>query len=445
MVALLVVGFVGVALAKPWSGAPSRSAASGSPSTVDPGSNEVAEASRGSSASASNVPVPGANPITLPTPATTTAAWTGIRWRQLAPDDPLNLIRSVVPWRGGFVAVGFDPTDPIAPTPIWTSSDGAAWQPLPVGTATTFWPGVQVVAMADIPNGLVALTSPGGGCDGYELCQWFGPPVTAWTSSDGRRWSPRAAPTLGTAATWRGAALAGGPAGLVAVSMGTHAEVASSADGTDWQTSPVRSLPTDVAVGVLQGTPTGYVLAGTTASRQSSPPAGSASGSGDPGGPGTLWSANGRDWQAGSVTPGDRGQLASVVDDPALRSLAAGRDGLVARVVSTADPRVDRWWRSTDGRSWQSIPGFQAIDSASVGSAAGSAGSVTLAGDGQRIVVVRGGQDGGTWVSTDGRSWSGLQAEGTPPVGQPNRVLLLPDGILVSNGSTAWYGTASTR
>ena len=74
----------------------------------------------------------------------------------------------------------------------------------------------------------------------------------------------------------------------------------------------------------------------------------------------------------------------------------------------------------------------------------GSAGSVALAGDGRRIVVVRGGPDGGTWVSTGGSSWSTLRAAGTPPAGQPNRIVLLPGGILVSNGSTAWYGTAST-
>jgi hypothetical protein len=435
VVALLVVGFVGVALAKPWSGIPSRPASSASPSGVTPGSSEVAE-SLGSSGLAGGASVPRADPITLPAPAAATAAWSGIRWRQLAPDDPLNLIRSVVPWRGGFVAVGFDPTDPTAPTPIWTSSDGAAWQPLPVGTATTFWPGVQVVAIADIPTGLVALTSPGGGCDGYELCQWFGPPVTAWTSSDGRHWTPRAAPALGTASTWRGATLAGGPAGLVAVSMGTHAETASSADGTDWRASPMGTLPTDVAVGVLQGTPTGYVLAGTTATRQRTAPAGPTDGSGAPGGPGTLWSADGRHWLAGSVTPGDRGRQAPVVDDPSLRTLAAGRDGLVARVISAADPTVDRWWRSTDGRLWQSIPGFEAT---------GSSGAVTLVGDGQRIVVVRGGPDGGVWVSTDGLGWSELNAEGTPPTGQPSRVVLLPGGVLVSTGSTAWYGTASTR
>ncbi len=335
-------------------------------------------------------------------------------------------------WRGGFVALGFDATDATAPTPLWTSTDGDSWEPVPASTATSITPGVQVVAIAAIPDGLVALTSPGARCDGYELCAWFGPPVMAWTSADGQRWAPRAAPALGTAVTWRGAALAGGRAGLVAVSLGTHAEVKRSADGIAWTTSPAEGLPTDVAVGTVQATPTGYVVAGTTAPR------------GADAGPGTLWSADGRDWRVGSATPGG-GPDGAVIDGPALRTLALGHDGLVARVVSAGDPTVERWWRSADGRSWQPIAGFPAGDPASVGSTTSSAGSVAIAGDGERIVVVRGGPDGGTWVSTDGSSWTGLQSEGSPPTGQPSRIVLLPGGVLVSNGATAWYGTASTR
>ena len=417
LVALLAVAFVGVALAKPWTTGPTRPVGSASP---------------GAAPVASAAAVPRVDAISLSIPPATTAAWTGIRWRELAPDEPLNLIQSVVAWRGGFAALGFDATSATAPTPLWTSTDGATWEPVPVGAATTFQPGVQVISIAATRSGLVALTSPGAQCDGYELCEWFGPPVMAWTSSDGERWAARAAPALGTAATWRGAALAGGPAGLLAVSMGTHAEVASSLDGAAWEASSVVTLPTDVAVGVLQGTPTGYVLAGTTAPR------------GADAGPGTLWSADGRDWRLGSATPGG-GPDGAVVDGPALRTLAAGHDGIVARVVLADDPSVERWWRSADGRSWQSIAGFPAGDPASVGSTTGAAESMAIAGDGERIVAVRDGPDGGTWVSTDGASWTGLQSEGAPPDGRPSRIVLLPGGILVSNGATAWYGTASTR
>ena len=416
LVTLLAVAFVAVALAKPWATGPTGPVGSASPGAAPFASADL---------------VPRAGAISLSLPPATTAVWTAIRWRQLAPDEPLNLVRSIVAWRGGFAALGFDATDAAAPTPLWTSADGAQWSPVPAGAATSIAPAVQVVAIAAVPDGLVALTSPGARCDGYELCGWFGPPVTAWTSADGVRWARRPVPALGTAVTWRGAALAGGPAGLVAVSLGTHAEVKRSPDGVTWITSPVDSLPTDVAVGTVQATPTGYVVAGTTAPR------------GAGAGPGTLWSADGRDWRVGSTVPGG-GPDGSVIDGPALRTLAAGRDGLVAREVSAGDPTVERWWRSTDGRSWQSIPGFPAVDPTSAGSTTGSAGSVAIAGDGDRIVVVRGGPDGGTWVSTDGSSWSGLQVEGTPPAGPPNRIVLLPGGILVSNGSTAWYGTAST-
>ena len=332
LVTLLAVAFVAVALAKPWATGPTGPVGSASPGAAPFASADL---------------VPRAGAISLSLPPATTAVWTAIRWRQLAPDEPLNLVRSIVAWRGGFAALGFDATDAAAPTPLWTSADGAQWSPVPAGAATSIAPAVQVVAIAAVPDGLVALTSPGARCDGYELCGWFGPPVTAWTSADGVRWARRPVPALGTAVTWRGAALAGGPAGLVAVSLGTHAEVKRSPDGVTWITSPVDSLPTDVAVGTVQATPTGYVVAGTTAPR------------GAGAGPGTLWSADGRDWRVGSTVPGG-GPDGSVIDGPALRTLAAGRDrpgrpggvgrrpdgrALVAqhgRAVVAVDPRVPR-------------------------------------------------------------------------------------------------------
>jgi hypothetical protein len=381
--------------------------------------------------------------MSLPLPPVAASPWTGIDWRVLTSDDPLGLVRSIVRWRGGFVALGFDLTDPTDPTPIWTSPDGASWQLLPVGTGTTFWPGVQVVAIAEVPGGLVALTSPGSDCAGYDLCEWFGPPVMAWTSTDARTWTPRPLPTLGTSQTWRGAALASGPTGLVAVSLGKYAEVATSADGVAWQTTPPGSLPTGVAYGVLQGTPTGYVLAGTTAS--SGP-------SDDPRDPGLLWSADGRVWRPAPVASG-AGEPDAAVAGPALRTLAAGRDGLVALLASVGSPMVEGWWSSADGRSWQPTPGPAGgagavgsnTSSEAVGAASDAAGLFLLAGDGERIVAVRDGPGEGTRVSTDGRTWSTLDSRGTPPVGRLNRLLVLPGGVLVSNGATTWYGTASTR
>lgn len=427
----LALAFVGIAVVKPWGGTPAGRVPTPSP----PGPSALSSSAAGSGGSAARPEA-----FTLAAPAQATAAdWTGIEWRQLAPDDPLGLVRSVIRWRGGFVAVGYDPTSAIAPTPIWTSTDGASWKPVPVGTATTFWPGIQVVAVAAVGDGLVALTSPSATCDGYAFCQWYGPPVTSWASSDGRQWKPQPAPELGTATTWRGAALAGGPAGAVAVSMGTHAEVARSVDGTAWRGTPLGTLPPDIAVGVVQGTATGYVLAGTTTTSEaaaSRPPTAS-SGTDTPG---ALWSADGRTWRVGSVDGHAGVPEAAPIDGPALRTLAAGSDGLVLHAVSAATPDVDRWWRSTDGRSWQSIPAYGALDGATIGSAA----SVALAGDGRRIVVVRGGGAVRAWASTDGRDWTPLQGSGTQPVGSPNRVLVLPGGILVSTGTTTWYGTAST-
>jgi hypothetical protein len=72
----------------------------------------------------------------------------------LTSDDPLTLVRSVLRWRGGFIAVGWDGSS----TPVWTSRDGAHWEPVPFNTSTTFWPGLLIVDVAEVRTGLVALT-----------------------------------------------------------------------------------------------------------------------------------------------------------------------------------------------------------------------------------------------------------------------------------------------
>ncbi|HVA87780.1 MAG TPA: hypothetical protein VNF73_15860, partial [Candidatus Saccharimonadales bacterium] len=50
--------------------------------------------------------IPGA--FTTPTPPSASSVWATIRWQRLASTDPLTLVRRVLRWRGGFIAVGWD-------------------------------------------------------------------------------------------------------------------------------------------------------------------------------------------------------------------------------------------------------------------------------------------------------------------------------------------------
>ena len=137
-------------------------------------------------------------------------------------------------WRGGFVAIG---SDAAGATPIWTSTDGAQWEPVPFATSTTFWPGLRLLGVFALPPGLVAITDLGDAsdCPGGLGCMAF----MSWTSSDGRAWTPlsvfsRQQPN----ATVTAQLVAVGPAGLVIVSTGAPSHVVTSTDGVAWTDLP---------------------------------------------------------------------------------------------------------------------------------------------------------------------------------------------------------------
>ena len=114
--------------------------------------------------------------------------WRAIHWTRLAPDNPLRLVRSVLRWRGGYIAVGWSTSDGVTTTPVWTSRDGGTWMPVPFDMPTTFWPGLLVVGVAEVPTGLVALTLLEGPNQCGGACPTYSPalPLMAWTSVDGR-------------------------------------------------------------------------------------------------------------------------------------------------------------------------------------------------------------------------------------------------------------------
>jgi hypothetical protein len=162
LVLVLIVVFIGVAIAKPW-GSPAASTPTPLPS-LGSGAASVPPSFPGATGTAGPTPaaptpaVAATDVFGIAVPPPATATWSAIRWWRLAPDDPLRLVQSVLRWRGGYIAVGSLTSDGAATTPVWTSRDGGTWMPVPFDTANTFWPGLLVVGVAEVPSGLGALT-----------------------------------------------------------------------------------------------------------------------------------------------------------------------------------------------------------------------------------------------------------------------------------------------
>ncbi|MGZ6265384.1 MAG: hypothetical protein ACXWN4_00570 [Candidatus Limnocylindrales bacterium] len=445
LVGLLLVAFIVVAVAKPWGGqAPSSglpSAGAGTPTSQPESPSVPPQPVRATSTPAGPAPV--AFVTAFPPPAG--ATWIAIEWNRLAAEDPQNLVASVLRWRGGFIAVGSGIVDPASgatlTTPVWTSTDGASWEPLPSGTGTTFWPGARVIGIAELPAGLVALTQVdvGTSCGGGSPCPLsVAPVVVSWTSSDGREWSPRAFPTPGLSSPTAGAPiLATGPGGLVAVSTGPGAHVATSSDGITWHDLPGTTIPPEFFVTALRATPTGYVAGGAWITSQSQAA--------------TLWSADGRKWSAAQILPrstdagtGPSGPRNSSVVD----SLVAGRDGFIALGGAGAGsaPAAPLWWQSSDARVWQSLSGYPPLGSTPcTAQNCDRRPNGTIVGDGERLIALRGGPDAAAWTSADGLVWSSIHVGGELPSEAATQAVLVPGGVLLSDGSTTWFGQAVVK
>ena len=58
---------------------------------------------------------------------------------------------------------------------------------------------------------------------------------------------------------------------------------------------------------------------------------------------------------------------------------------------------------------------------------------------------MRGGTDAVALVSTDGLRWTALDLSGDIPNAQATQAVLLPGGVLVSDGTSTWFGQAVSR
>ena len=325
----------------------------------------------------------------------------------MAPDDPLTLVRSVLRWSRGFIAVGSDGSS----TPVWTSTDGAHWEPLLFNTATTFWPGLLIVGMAEVRGGLVALTLLAGTWDCASACPTYSPslPLMSWTSPDGQSWTPHDGPDLGQPTDWQAAPLlAAGPAGLVAASptapdpcrdLGRRRPLAAPASrgAPDWARRQGRRRDHDrvhrrwdAARGRRPRPRRGPSVHRRRHVDRPLPPR-HAHGICD-----FTLASTGPSWEA--------------------TALVAGRNGLIAVGQVLATPGATLWWQSADGRDWRPLPTWPPLGPTTcTGEGCGSGPNGALVGDGHRMVALRGGADAGAWTSADGLAWQRLAVTGDLP------------------------------
>jgi len=429
LMVVLLVAFVGIAIVKPW-GSPAEPV----PTAAIPGASVIPPPpSLPTAAPALPSPAAAAGLVALPVAFTTpappaSASWTGLDWRRLSRDDPLSLVASVLQWRRGYVAVGWLAAPPA--TPVWTSADGARWDALPFDTSSTFWPGMNVIGVAHLGTGLVALT---------EMVQWCGEPcplvyilpVISWTSPNGRTWTPHVLPPEWLATPPGQAPLfATGPAGLVVASSGPVSRLAASTDGSHWHLLPAGAFPARFALDDLRGTAGGYVALGRWMPAADGRDAAS------------LWSRDGRSWSATPTILPTRPTAGSGVGS-AGTSLVIARDGMIAVGRGATTPGAALWWQSADGRVWRALPAFPPLGPAAcTGGGCSSKPNGALVGDGQRMVAVRGGADPAAWTSSDGLAWKRLRVTGDVPGELATQAVLLPGGVLLTDGTTTWFGEA---
>ena len=383
-------------------------------------------------------------------------SWTSISWTRLDPADTLSLVRRVIPWSEGYIALGGTPPDAAeVRTQVWVSSDGAEWRALDRGV---FGDSTIVVGVAQVGDTLVALTaSASPTCIGEDSsCTDVFGPIGSWTSSDALHWTwhpgPPFAPTRSGRddVPSRAPLLVAGPTALLAASGNgpfptpdpPDLLLASSTDGVTWQSIAPTGLPSGFAIGGLWGRSDGYVMVGTYPVDAIGHDAGAA-----------LWSADGTHWSradAGPVLAMGGVRLASSGPTWGLTSAEFGRDGAIAVGGPFGAPAPTLWWQTSDGRHWQDLQDYPALGpTLGEGEGAGGAPNGALASDGTRFVELRIGSDPRAFVSFDGSSWQSVTMGGALPTEPPHGsgedvVTVLPGGVLFSDPTgITWYGAAS--
>ena len=440
--AILAGGMTAIAVA----GAAAGPAESGSTATAATSPSPVAPMV---SPAQSQAMLQGFSTAVPPDPAT---AWTGIDWRQVEADDPLAQVRSVVRWRGGFVALGAEVmTDGTWRTPAWVSIDGATWRPL---GADVFGPATVVLGVAETADGLVALTLASGANQCGEepvafSCWTLAAPLQSWTSPDAMTWTAHpgpadiALPEEGCDECGVGVPLfrSGLPGLLVVNASGTPpatgSRVAFSGDGITWEGVPAGAFPARFDFHDVARFGLGFIATGEQ---------GVTDGRNDTIRAMVLSSEDGRTWVPRDLpTTGLRPK-----DGSSAGRIVAGPDGLIVTGSDDAVPGTELWWSKVAGTAWSRLKGYPPLGTwTGEGEGSGLMPDGTLVGDGERLVAYRGGATPTGWTSSDGRTWQTLGISGAGPTNAGDWPLqelsLMPIGILgTSDDGTTWFGTPRT-
>ncbi|MFI5258228.1 MAG: WD40/YVTN/BNR-like repeat-containing protein [Candidatus Limnocylindrales bacterium] len=281
-------------------------------------------------------------------------------------------IDSIVSFRGGFLALGYD--QPPSHAAAWASTDAAAWHRL---TSLPAPEGSSVIA-AVAPGGAAILAVGGSGGAG-----------AVWRSDDGSSWNLTALPAPPTGATELLTAVAATGGGYVAggyEESATAVKTASfwrSADGVAWVRANAE-LPAGASevTGIAAVGPASIVAVGIAGDERR--------------GTAAVWRSTdaGTSWQSVASPTFASGRMLAV---------AASGTGLVA-VGERQDQTGAAAWFSTDGSTWVSSSGsgldnggLEMVMTAVAVEGAGfvAAGWRSDAGNGSAVV----------WSSGDGRTW----------------------------------------
>ena len=377
-------------------------------------------------------PSPGQVPSESPTGTPLPSGWTGLDW-----SDPAALsamaglrIRDILPWAGGYVAVGDTVVADPSPTQgvFLASTNGLKWTV--VQTVDMPRSGESMTHVLAVGGRLLAIADGGGAeCPAGSTCDSPDLSPSLWTSTDGSSWtsvdSPswRAALSLGALRT-----VAAGDAGFIAVGYKGQLSqpgepsppavplVLHSTDGTTWVRADLTQGFDHAVFREVAAFNGGFVIVG----RHGEPDKGTEVV--DPSNPMPLgvgrpaaWvSSDGIHWVTAKV---DGIKIAG----GELSAVKVGADGLFAVGVgaSAAAKTSPSGWSSVDGRTWH-VVGRLGSELPAIDTGVQLPGDTVLASDGRHIVVLDRKSPSSdalaAWVSSDGVTWIRLAFTGSTPL-----------------------------
>jgi hypothetical protein len=373
--------------------------------------------------------VPSESPSGTPLPS----GWTGLDWSDpVVPPAPVGLrIGDIVPWAGGYVAVG---DTRVADTEtmqgaFMTSTNGLDWTV--VQTVDLRRLGERMTHVFVVGGRLLAIADGGGvSCPPDTTCPTpdFSPEL--WTSVDGSHWTAVDSPTWHAAWSNAGTArwIVAGDAGIIAI--GTEGQgvreagqpvpptilvVFHSDDGMTWEQADLTQGFDQAVFMDAAAFSGGFVIVG----RDGEPNKGTEDP--DPSFPIPLGVGRPAAWVSSDGITWTTAQVDGIeIEGGELSQVEAGADGLFAIGAGSpsAGDATPSGWSSADGRTWHVVgrlaSDLPAIDQAPL------PGSTVLTSDGRHIVVLDreapGSDTLAAWVSSDGATWIRLALTGSTPL-----------------------------